>query len=281
MRFHQNTEGSPILGFTKYNEESISYQLSLISYQLSVKNSIVSLKFIKKMKKLFVFAAFAVLALTSATTVKPVNYIIDASKSTFKWTGKKVTGSHWGYVKFTSGTIATDGANVTGGSFTVDMNSIDVQDTPADKGGSKLLGHLKSDDFFGVATYPMSTLTIKSATANGSGQFDVKADLTIKGTTTEVAFPATIAMDGKTLTAKAAFKVDRTKYGIKYGSGSFFENLGDKAINNDFEVEVDIAANAAVVVEATPTTVAPAKAKAKAKTMKAKTTKKPAAAAKG
>lgn len=228
------------------------------------------------MKKFFVFAAFAILALTSATTVKPVTYTIDASKSTFKWTGKKVTGQHWGYVKFTSGTVATDGANVTGGSFTVDMNSIDVQDTPADKGGSKLLGHLKSDDFFGVATYPMSTLTIKSATAKGGGQFDVKADLTIKGTTAEVAFPATISMDGKMLTAKAAFKVDRTKYSIKYGSGSFFENLGDKAISNDFDVEVDIAANAAVMVEATPT-VAPAKAKKK--TMKAKTTKKPAAAA--
>ena len=228
------------------------------------------------MKKLFVFAAFAVLALTSATTVKPVTYTIDASKSTFKWTGKKVTGQHWGYIKFTSGTISSDGANVTGGSFTVDMNSIDCQDMPADKGGAKLLGHLKSDDFFGVATFPMSTLTIKSATAKGGGQFDVKADLTIKGTTAEVDFPAAISMDGKMLTAKAAFKVDRTKYGIKYGSGSFFENLGDKAISNDFEVEVDIAANAAVMVEATPTA-APAPM-AKKKTMKTKTTKKPAAA---
>ncbi len=228
------------------------------------------------MKKFFVFAAFAVLALTSATVVKPVTYTIDASKSTFKWTGKKVTGQHWGYIKFTSGTIATDGTNVTGGSFTVDMNSMDCQDLTPDKGGSKLLGHLKSDDFFGVAAFPMSMMTIKSATAKGGGQFDVKADLTIKGTTSEVTFPAAISMDGKMLTAKAAFKVDRTKYGIKYGSGSFFENLGDKAISNDFDVEVDIAANAAVMVEAAPT-VAPVKAKAK--TMKSKSTKKPAAAA--
>ena len=229
------------------------------------------------MKKLFVFAAFAVFALTSATVVKPVTYTIDASKSTFKWTGKKVTGTHWGYIKFTSGTIATDGTNVTGGSFTVDMNSMDCQDLTPDKGGSKLLGHLKSDDFFGTTTYPMSTMTIKSATAKGGGQFDVKADLTIKGATSEVAFPATISMDGKMLTAKAAFTVDRTKYGIKYGSGSFFDNLGDKAISNDFDVEVDIAANAATVVEATPT-VAPASAPAKKKTMKSKSTKKPAMA---
>lgn len=225
------------------------------------------------MKKFFVFAAFAVLALTSATVIKPVTYTMDASKSTFKWTGAKVTGTHWGYIKFTGGSITTDGTNVTGGSFNVDMNSMDVQDIPAEKGGSKLLGHLKSDDFFGTEKFPTSTLTIKSATAKGGGQFDVKADLTIKGTTGEVMFPAAISMDGKTLSAKAAFKVDRTKYNIKYGSGSFFENLGDKAISNDFDVEVDIAA-----VNNTPAaTVAPAAAPAKKK-MKAKTAKKPAAA---
>jgi polyisoprenoid-binding protein YceI len=232
------------------------------------------IKILLKMKKFFVFAAFAVLALTSATVIKPVTYKMDASKSTFKWTGKKVTGTHWGYIKFTDGSITTDGTNVTGGSFNVDMNSMDVQDIPAEKGGGKLLGHLKSDDFFGTEKFPTSTLTIKSATAKGGGQFDVKADLTIKGTTSEVMFPATISMDGKTLTAKAAFKVDRTKYGIKYGSGSFFENLGDKAISNDFDVEVDIAAAA----DMSAATVAPAAAPAKKK-MKAKTAKKSAAVA--
>jgi polyisoprenoid-binding protein YceI len=224
------------------------------------------------MKKFFVFAAFAVLALTSATVIKPATYKIDASKSTFKWTGKKVTGQHWGYIKFTDGSITTDGANLTGGTFNVDMNSIDCQDTPPEKGGGKLVGHLKSDDFFGTEKFPTSTLTIKSATAKGGGQFDVKADLTIKGITSEVAFPATVAMDGKTLTAKAAFKVDRTKYGIKYGSGTFFENIGDKAISNEFEVEVDIAA--ANDAPAMTTTVAPAAAPAKKKAKKAKTVKK-------
>ena len=231
------------------------------------------------MKKFFVFAAFAVLALTSATVIKPATYKIDAAKSTFKWTGKKVTGQHWGYVKFTDGTITTDGTNLTGGTFNVDMNSMDVQDIPADKGGAKLLGHLKSDDFFGTEKFATSTLTIKSATAKGGGQFDVKADLTIKGITSEVAFPATVTMDGKALTAKAAFKVDRTKYGIKYGSGTFFENIGDKAISNEFEVEVDIAAaNDAPAA----TVVAPAAAPVKKKVTKAKTAKKvQAAPAKG
>jgi polyisoprenoid-binding protein YceI len=228
------------------------------------------------MKKFFVFAAFAVLALTSATVIKPATYKIDASKSTFKWTGAKVTGTHWGYIKFTDGSITTDGTNVTGGTFTVDMNSMDCQDTPADKGGDKLLGHLKSDDFFGTTKFPTSTLTIKSATAKGGGQFDIKADLTIKGATSEVMFPATIAMDGKTLTAKATFKVDRTKYGIKYGSASFFDKIGDKAISNEFDVDVDIAA--ANNAPAMTSTVAPAAAPAKKKVKKAKTVKKAEAA---
>ncbi len=221
------------------------------------------------MKKFFVFAAFAVLALTSATVVKPVTYTIDAAKSTFKWTGTKVTGSHWGYIKFSNGSITTDGANITGGSFTVDMNSMDCQDTPPEKGGGKLVGHLKSEDFFGTEKFPTSTLTIKSATAKGDGQFDVKADLTIKGATNEIMFPATISMDGKSLTAKAAFKVDRTKYGIKYGSASFFDKIGDKAISNDFDVEVDIAAANA----------APAEVAAPAKKGKTKKVKKAKAAA--
>jgi polyisoprenoid-binding protein YceI len=227
------------------------------------------------MKKFFVFAAFAVLALTSATVIKPVTYTIDAAKSTFKWTGKKVTGQHWGYIKFSNGTITTDGANITGGAFTVDMNSIDCQDIPADKGADKLVGHLKADDFFGTAKFPTSNLTIKSATSTGAGQFDVKADLTIKGITNEIMFPAAITMDGKSLTAKASFKVDRTKFGIKYGSGTFFENIGDKAISNDFDVEIDLSAAAATAAAATTTTttVAPAaSAPVKKKVRKAKKT---------
>jgi polyisoprenoid-binding protein YceI len=228
------------------------------------------------MKKFFVFAAFAVLALTSATVIKPVTYTIDASKSTFKWTGKKVTGTHWGYIKFSNGSITTDGANITGGAFTVDMNSIDCQDIPADKGADKLVGHLKADDFFGTAKFPTSNLVIKSATSKGAGQFDIKADLTIKGITSEIMFPAAITMDGKSLTAKASFKVDRTKFGIKYGSGSFFENLGDKAISNDFDVEIDLAAanDAPAAATATPAA-APAK---KGKTKKVKPAAAPAPA---
>lgn len=193
------------------------------------------------MKKVFIFAAFAVLALSSATLLKPTLFKVDASKSTFKWTGKKVTGSHWGYVKFSDGIITVDKNQVKGGSFNVDMTSIDVQDLKGEYAG-KLLGHLKSDDFFSVDKNTKSTLVLKSVSPKGGNNFDVKADLTIKGVTSEVNFPATISVSATNVTATASFKIDRTKYGLKYGSGSFFDNLGDKAIDNDFLVDVNIVA---------------------------------------
>jgi polyisoprenoid-binding protein YceI len=205
------------------------------------------------MKKLVLLLALAIVGFMSFTSKPaPTTFKVDASKSTFKWTGKKVTGSHWGYIKFTEGTVSIEKGALVGGSFTVDMNTMDCQDTKGEY-GDKLVGHLKSDDFFGAAKFPTSTLTIKSATAKGGNMYDVKADLTIKGTTSEIMFPATVAVTGGALTATASFAVDRTKYGIKYGSGSFFENLGDKAISNEFQVEINLAANGDAPAAAAPT----------------------------
>lgn len=205
------------------------------------------------MKKVILFASFVTLVLMSFTTMpKPATYKLDAAKSTFKWTGKKVTGQHWGYIKFTDGQLTTDGNNIVGGTFTVDMNSMDCQDTKGEY-GTKLLGHLKSDDFFSTEKFPTSTLTIKKVTPKDGNNYDVVADLKIKGITNEVTFPAVITKDAANLTAIAAFKINRTKYDIKYRSGNFFENLGDKAISDDFEVDVNIAAvNAAPVAPAAP-----------------------------
>ena len=196
------------------------------------------------MKKVFIFAAFAVLALSSAALLKPTVFKVDTSKSTFKWTGKKVTGQHWGYVKFADGSLSVEKNQVKGGTFNVDMTSIDVQDIKGEYAG-KLMGHLKSDDFFSVDKNPKSTLILKSVTPKGGNNFDVKADLTIKGITNEVSFPATIAVSATEVKAVASFKIDRTKFGLKYGSGSFFDNLGDKAIDNDFLVDVNLIASKA------------------------------------
>jgi polyisoprenoid-binding protein YceI len=222
------------------------------------------------MKKFFLFAFVAIIGLMSTTKPAPVTFTVDATKSTFKWTGKKVTGSHWGYIKFSNGSLSVDNGVLKGGSFTVDMNSMDCQDLQGEYAG-KLLGHLKADDFFGTDKFPTSTLAIKSATAKGNNAYDVVADLTIKGVTKEITFPATVAIAGNSATATANFMVNRTQFGIKYGSGSFFDNLGDKAINDDFAVEVNLVANAPVAAVAAPKAkTATNKAKSKAPVKKAK-----------
>jgi polyisoprenoid-binding protein YceI len=205
------------------------------------------------MKNLILLSACALISLTSMNKPTPAPFTVDAAKSTFKWTGKKVAGTHWGFVKFSDGVLQIEKGLLKGGSFNVDMTTIDCQDTQGEW-GQKLVGHLKADDFFGTDKFPKSTLVIKTATSTGANQYDVVANLTIKGITQEIAFPATVAVEGLTATATANFSVNRTLYGIKYGSGNFFQNLGDKAIDDNFNVEVNLVA----------VTTAPAKAKKKA-----------------
>jgi polyisoprenoid-binding protein YceI len=207
------------------------------------------------MKKLVLLLALAIVGFMSFTSKPaPTTFKVDASKSTFKWTGKKVTGSHWGYIKFTEGSLMLDKGALVGGAFTVDMNSLDCQDLKPGQGQEKLVGHLKADDFFGTDKFPSSTLKIKSTSPKGNNTYDVKADLTIKGITNEITFPATVSVAGSALTATANFKVDRTKYDIKFRSGNFFENLGDKAIENDFDVEINLVANGDAPAAAAPAT---------------------------
>jgi len=113
------------------------------------------------------------------------------------------------------------------------MTSLTATDLTGDYLG-KLNGHLKSEDFFGTEKYTTSKLVFKKIAAKANGVYTVTADLTIKDVTAPVTFDITV--NGNT--AKAALKIDRTKYGIKYGSGSFFDNLGDKTINDEFELTV-------------------------------------------
>jgi polyisoprenoid-binding protein YceI len=160
---------------------------------------------------------------------------VDASKSTINWVGKKVTGEHSGTVNIQSGNLIFKGKKLTGGTFVVDMTSITTTDIKGEY-AAKLDGHLKADDFFGTDKYPTSKLVFKKIANKGNDVYTVTADLTIKDVTTPVKFDITV----KGNTATTSFKVDRTKFGIKYGSGSFFDNLGDKTINDDFELTVSL-----------------------------------------
>ncbi|MFC5044551.1 YceI family protein [Aquimarina hainanensis] len=160
---------------------------------------------------------------------------INTTESSIIWTGKKVTGSHTGTLSFSKGFLQFKNNELTGGEFTVDMSSLAVTDLKAGKGKEDLEGHLSSDDFFGITTHKTATLVIKNATKKGD-KYTVTADLTIKGKTNPVTFD--LVVNGSTATSNLA--VDRTKYDIKYGSGSFFDNLGDKAIHDKFELAISL-----------------------------------------
>ena len=184
------------------------------------------------MKYLFLVAA-AVFAFSMTATAQS-SKSIDVSKSSINWTGKKVTGSHTGTINISEGELEFNNGRLSGGSFTIDMATIVTTDLSGDMKG-KLEGHLKSDDFFGVETYPTAQLKITNV-GPGEGGYSVTADLTIKGKTAPVTFLA--KMEGGKATAEIT--VDRTNYDVRYGSGKFFDNLGDRMIYDNFDLVVQL-----------------------------------------
>jgi polyisoprenoid-binding protein YceI len=175
-------------------------------------------------------------------------YKVLVDQSEVKWTGKKVTGMHTGTIQLKSGEIMTLGAIPTGGSFVIDMSTIKDADLTDPGYNAKLVGDLKSDNFFGVDKNPTSTFEITDLSAiahpkPGEPNYNIKGDLTIKGVTHPVSFAALITMDGDMLKATAkGIKVDRTLYNIRYGSKKFFKSIGDKAISDEFLLDVALVA---------------------------------------
>jgi polyisoprenoid-binding protein YceI len=165
----------------------------------------------------------------SQSNLIPINPEI----SSIHWVGKKVTGQHDGIVNLKSGVIEITDGNLVGGQFEVDMNSITVQDLSGEY-KEKLEGHLKSDDFFGVESFPTASLVITKTEKKMENHYAVTADLSVRGITHPVNFEMHLANN----TASSKVIIDRSKYNVKFRSGSFFENLGDNLIYDDFELEV-------------------------------------------
>ncbi|MEX0996080.1 MAG: YceI family protein [Flavobacteriaceae bacterium] len=176
----------------------------------------------------------SVLILTTVSFTKPIEKEMTVKESTITWKAKKITGSHYGSIKLLEGSMVLEGDQIKSGKFIIDMTSIVVEDLKGDSKG-KLERHLKSDDFFGVANHPTSTLIIKSGNKTSEGYY-INGDITIKGTTEPISF--LLKMNGNTATAN--LKIDRTKFNVRYGSGSFFDNLGDNTIYDDFELDVTL-----------------------------------------
>ncbi len=203
------------------------------------------------MKKFnFLFVLIALLAITNVAladtgkgkVAKATTLKADVSKSTLNWNGKKVTGEHMGTIKLANGSLTVDGTKLTGGQFDIDMNSIVCTDLTDPEYNGKFIGHMKSEDFFNTAKFPTSTFKITKVAPKGGGNYDVTGDLTVKGITNPVTFPAVVKMTADGAEATGKLTIDRTKYDIKYGSKSFFASIGDKAINDDFTVDFKLVA---------------------------------------
>ena len=189
---------------------------------------------LKQMKNLKTIA-FALVVAFATVTVSAQSKKVDAAKSSINWLGKKVTGQHNGVVNLKEGNLIFSGKKVTGGNFVVDMTSLTATDLQGEYQG-KLNGHLKADDFFGTEKFPTAKLVFKKVVAKSANVFTVTGDLTIKGITKPITFD--LATTANSATTK--FMVDRTKYDIKYGSGTFFTSIGDKAIADEFELDVTL-----------------------------------------
>ncbi len=160
---------------------------------------------------------------------------IDVTQSKIAWKGYKVTGEHDGSIQLKKGVLQFEGKQLKGGNFVVDMTSITNHDLQGEWKG-KLEGHLKSDDFFGVEKHPTANLKITKVENNGD-HYNVTADLTIKNITNSITFIMTVGENS----ANAVLKVDRSKFDVRFGSPSFFSDLQDKAIYDEFDLNVSLA----------------------------------------
>ncbi|MES2139247.1 MAG: YceI family protein [Bacteroidota bacterium] len=193
-------------------------------------------------------AAITAFAFTAPADKHLTTYNVDTKATTSTWLAKKVTGQHDGKINVSKGSVTNDHNTITGGTIEFDMNSITCTDLTDKEWNDKLVGHLKSDDFFSTEKNPTAkfeiTKVVAVATLKPENDFNVTGKLTIKGITNEITFPAKIKMDEKTMVVIAKILVNRTKFDIKYGSASFFESIGDKAINDEFELNVNLVAGA-------------------------------------
>jgi len=186
-----------------------------------------------KMKKTLLFLTLSGLFLINVSAQDKLN--ADTEKTKLLWLGEKVTGQHTGTINLQSGWINWQDNKIVSGEFNIDMKSLKESES-----NEKFEGHIKSDDFFGVEKFPTSKLVITGSTPFDKGTGVVSGTLTIKGVTNPIEFKTTMQKKDDGVWFFANIVVDRTKYNVRYGSGSFFDNLGDKTIYDEFKLKVNL-----------------------------------------
>ncbi len=183
------------------------------------------------MKKLILFISLS--CLTAILTYGQEKLAADTSKTTLSWLGEKIAVQFTGTVKLLSGWLNWKDNKIVSGEFIIDMASI--KEAARNK---RLEDHLKSDDFFSVGKFPVAKLIVTESGSFEKGSALVKGSLTIKGITNPIEFRSNIQKKDNGLWYYSDITIDRTKYDVKYGSGTFFENLGDKIIYDEFKLKV-------------------------------------------
>ncbi|MEL7247571.1 MAG: YceI family protein [Bacteroidota bacterium] len=193
--------------------------------------------------KQFSILFFALAALTLAFTGPVETVAVDTSDSVISWKGYKVLGSHEGTLNLKTGDLQMQDGALVGGSFVIDMGSINCTDLDGEAKGN-LEGHLKSPDFFGVEKFPTATFNITNVVSRGTaGSYKITGDLTIKETTKPVRFNVQISEENGQQVATGEVQIDRSDFDVRYGSGSFFDNLGDNTIYDEFDLGIRLVLN--------------------------------------
>lgn len=185
-----------------------------------------------KKQVLSIILSFVVMICCAQETIK-----LNTEASSLKWIGSKIYESHEGTIKIKSGYLTIKDNRLAGGEFVIDMTTIENTDMQ-DRRKEKLESHLKNEDFFDVVNHKNSSLKIKKVEWIEDTHYKLSADLMIKGITNEIMFVADVKIKKSAFLAIAKIKIDRTKWDIKYKSGSFFEDLGDRAILDEIVLDV-------------------------------------------
>lgn len=195
------------------------------------------------MKTILERTVIALFLFSSFLTVAQVKFNADTETSVLNWKGFKPTGDHYGTVKVKNGFFTVKDKQVVGGEFEIDMTSIVDLDMDADSEyNAKLVNHLKSEDFFSVEKYPVASFKISKTEIKGDKTL-ITGDLSIKGKSHSISFLASVKNEGENLYVKSeTFKIDRSKWDVKYQSKSFFADLGDKFIYDDIELSFEVTA---------------------------------------
>jgi len=193
--------------------------------------------------KLLLIAVFICTSIPSLLIANDTLYV-NVDKSRIHWTGKKVTGEHSGTVDISSSFIVMERDSIIGGEFIIDMSTIKNTDIESPEWQRKLELHLMNEDFFYVDSFPFVILNIKNhqfIQSEESEKIDqIFAELTIRGITHAIQFPFQLSQQNSIFFAEGFFDINRTLFNIQYNSGTFFENLGDRMIYDDFTIQFSL-----------------------------------------